>query len=103
MLNLFKSQHRSILGIDISSTSIKILELSKTGDQYCVEGYGRAVLPNNAMEANVIKDINSVATSIRKLLTTPGLTSKSAACAVPESSAISKVIQINSGLSEQEF
>jgi type IV pilus assembly protein PilM len=103
VLNLFKSQHRSILGIDISSTSVKILELSKTGDQYCVEGYGRAVLPNNAMESNVIKDIDTAAACIRKVLTATGLTCKNVACAVPESSAISKVIQINAGLTAQEI
>lgn len=103
MRNLFKSQHRSILGIDISSTSVKILELSKTGEQYCVEGYGRAIMPENAMEGNVIKDIDAVARSIKNILTAEGLTCKQAACAVPESSAISKIIQINDGLSMQEM
>ena len=103
MRNLFKSQHSSILGIDISSTSVKILELSKTGEQYCVEGYGRAIMPENAMEGNVIKDIDAVANSIKNILTAEGLTCKQAACAVPESSAISKIIQINDGLSMQEM
>ena len=103
MLNLFKSQHRSILGIDISSTSVKILEVSKSGDQYCVEGYGRAVLPANAMEGNVIKDIDAVANTIKKLLGTANLACRQAACAVPESSAISKIIQINDGLNAQEM
>ena len=95
MLNLFKSQHRSILGIDISSTSVKILEVSKSGDQYCVEGYGRVALPINAVEGNVIKDVDAVADSIKKLLISANLTCKQAACAVPESSAISKVIQMS--------
>ncbi len=103
MLKLFKSQHRSVLGIDISSTSVKIVELSRAGDQYCVEGYGRAVLPENAMEGNVIKDMDAVATSIKKLLLTANLTCRNAALAVPESSAISKIIQVNDGLSEQEI
>ena len=58
MLKLFKSKHNSILGIDISSTSVKILEVSTNGDQYRVEGYGSASLPENAMEGNTIKDIH---------------------------------------------
>lgn len=103
MLNLFKSQHRSILGIDISSTSVKILELSKNGEQYCIEGYGRATLPEKAMEGNTIKDVDAVAGCIKKLLISANFNCKLAACAVPESSAISKIIQINDGLTEQEI
>ncbi len=103
MLNLFKSKHRSILGIDISSTSVKILEVSADNNEYRVEGYGAAVLPENAMEGNAIKDIDAVATSIKKLVSTARFSCKHVACAVPDSSAISKVIQINSGLSEQEI
>ena len=103
MLNLFKSQHRSILGIDISPTSVKILEISKTGDQYCVEGYARAMLPESAMEGDVIKDADAVANTIKNLVFTAELTCKQVACAVPESTAISKIIQINDGLSDQEI
>lgn len=103
MLNLFKSKHRSILGIDISSTSVKILELSLKGDDYCIENYGSAVLPEHAMEGNVIKDIDAVANTIKKLINTSHFSCKQVACAVPDSCAISKIIQINSGLSEQEI
>ena len=103
MLKLFRSKHRSILGIDISSTSVKILEVSVSGDQYCVEGYGSAPLPENSMEGNTIKDVDAVANSIKKLLGTAQLSCRQAACAVPDSSAISKIIQINDGLSEQEI
>ena len=102
MLNFFKSQHCSILGIDVSPTAVKILELSKNGDQYSVEGYGRASLPDHAMESHVIKDIDLVADCIKKLLIDAGLSCRFAACAVPESSVISKIIQINEGLTEQE-
>lgn len=103
MLNLFKSKHRSILGIDISSTSVKILEISVNNVEYCVEGYGSAILPENAVEGNVIKDVDAVASSIKKLVSTSHFSSKQVACAVPDSSAISKIIQISSGLNEQEI
>ncbi len=103
MFNWFQSQHRSVLGVDITSTSVKILEISKTGGQYCVEGYGRAPLPEYATEGNVIKDINVVANTIKNLLLSANLTSKYAACVVPESATISKVIQINAALTLQEI
>lgn len=103
MLKLFKHRHSSILGIDISSTSVKALEISFDGDKYTVEGYGSIALPESVMEGSIIKDIDAVAMSIRKLLLTTHLTCKQAALAVPDSTAISKVIQISEGLKEEEI
>lgn len=103
MLNWFKSKHRSILGVDISSSSVKILELSLSGNQYRVEAYGRADMPENAMEGNAIKDVAGVAKSIKKVIEAAQFSSKSAALSVPDSSTISKVIQVNEGLNEQEI
>ncbi len=103
MLNLFKSQHRSVLGIDIGGTSVKILEISRVGEQYCVQGYYRALLPENTVEGNLIKNPEAVAGAIKKILTTENVSCKFAALAVPESLAISKMIQVNTGLSAQEI
>jgi type IV pilus assembly protein PilM len=55
------------------------------------------------MEGNVIKDIDAVAGCIKKIIASAHFNCKLAACAVPESSAISKIIQINDGLTEQEI
>ena len=103
MLELFKPKQHSILGIDISSSSVKILEISGSGDTLCVEGYGREVLPANALEENVIKDIEAVANCIKKLCYRARLSCKQVALAVPDSAVISKIVQINDGLSDQEM
>ena len=103
MLKLFKSKHRPILGIDISSTSVRILEISGSDDDYCVDAYAHEDLPESAMEGNRVKDAQVVADIIKKLLNTHVFSSKNAAIAVPDSLAISKVIQINDGLNEQEI
>ena len=46
-----------MLGIDISSTTVKLLELSRNGDTYRVESYSVAPLPP---EAVVEKNVNQV-------------------------------------------
>ena len=38
-----------VLGIDISSTTVKLLELSRNGDRYRVESYAVAPLPPEAV------------------------------------------------------
>jgi type IV pilus assembly protein PilM len=103
VLKLFKPKHRSILGIDISSSSVKILEISGSGDKLCVEGYGRQLLPVNALDGNVIKDVEAVANCIKKLISTSKLNCKQVALAVPDSAVISKIVQINDDLNESEM
>ena len=103
MLKLLKPRHRSILGIDITSSAVKILEISRSGDKLSVEGYGREALPSNALDGNVIKDIDAVASCIRILCEREHLICKQAALAVPDSLVITKIVQINDGLNEEEM
>ena len=101
MLKLLKPKHYSILGIDISSSAVKILQISGSNDHLCLEGYGYELLPSNALDGHVIKDVNAIAACIKRVLTKAQLTARKVALAVPDSAVISKVVQINDGLSEQ--
>ncbi|KTD50642.1 Tfp pilus assembly protein, ATPase PilM [Legionella quinlivanii] len=103
MLKLFKPRRQSLLGIDISSTSIKIIEISGSGQQHCVNGYASKLLPLNAVEGNTVKDIDAIAYSIKQMISSENLTSKNAVLAVPDSAVISKTIQINEGLNDSEM
>ena len=58
MLRIFSTARTAqVLGIDISSTTVKLLELSRNGDTYRVESYSVAPLPP---EAVVEKNVNKV-------------------------------------------
>lgn len=103
VLKLFKPKSRSILGIDISSAAVKALQISNSGDQFIVEAYGREPLPANALEGNVIKDTDAVANCIKRLCDKYSVTSKHVALAVPDSAVISKIVQINDGLNDEEM
>lgn len=103
MLKLFKSENRSILGIDISATSVRIIEISGRDENRCIEGYGTEILPANAVEGHTIKDIDAVAQTIRQLISKAGLNSKFATLAVPDSAVISKVLQVNDDLNEADI
>jgi type IV pilus assembly protein PilM len=103
VLKLFKPKHHSILGIDISSSAVKILGISGSKDDLCVEGYGYELLPSGALDNNIIKDVDAVASCIKNVITKAKLTSKKVALAVPDSAVISKVVQMNDGLTDQEM
>ena len=99
-----KSIQQPILGIDISTSSVKIIQLSSSGNENrCVEAYASLSLPDNAIDGAIIKDIDAVADTISKVVSIGGFSSKQAAVAVPDALAISKVIQITEGLSVSDI
>lgn len=92
-----------MLGVDISSTSIKLLELSRTNDGYRVEGYTVEPLPENAVVEKNINDVEAVGGVIAKAVTKARTKLKTAAVAVAGSSVITKTIEMNTGMTDDEM
>jgi len=92
-----------LLGIDISSTSVKLIELSRSGGRYKVEVYAVEPLPPNAVIEKNIAELEVVGQVITKLIAKSRTTLKQAAVAVSGSAVITKQIQMESGLSEDEL
>ncbi len=104
MLNeWFYKKKKSLLGIDISSAYVKIVEISHDGEHYHLHAYAREPLPEGAMEGNSIKEKAAVSETIKRALASSKFSSRRAAIAVPDSAVISKVIQLNEGLSDEEM
>ena len=103
MLKLFKSKRKAILGVDISPSCVRIIETGMDNQQRFVVDYGFEPLPADAVEGHVIKDIDTVAACIRRLISRGHFSSKCAAVAVRDSAVISKVIQISDGLADSEL
>ena len=77
-----KKRSGPLLGVDISSTTVKVLEISKSGDKYKVESYAVASLPPNAVVEKNIAELEGVAESIRKACDRSKTKLKTAAVAV---------------------
>lgn len=103
MFGLFGSKPKALLGIDISSSSVKLLEISKQGGRYRVESYAVEPLPQNAVVEKNISDVEAVGETIRKLVTKSRTGLKQAAVAVSGSAVITKTIQMNAGLNQFEM
>lgn len=97
MFAFLKKKRASVLGIDIGLSAINILEISNTTGQYCVEGYGSMPLPSNC------NDIDAIATNIKKIISSEGLSTRQAVLALPDSSVISKTIQISAHIPEEDI
>lgn len=92
-----------MLGLDISSTSVKLLELSKSGNDYRVENYGVEPLPENAVVEKNISDVDGVGEAIQRLLERCKTKVKLAAVAVAGSAVITKTIEMSADLNEDEM
>ena len=92
-----------MLGLDISSTSVKLVELSKSGGEYKVENYGIEPLPENAVVEKNISDVEGVGEAIQRLVERCKTKEKLAAVAVAGSAVITKTIEMTATLNEVEM
>lgn len=99
----FKKKSNPLVGIDISATAIKLLELSKSGDRYRVESYAVEPVPANSVVDKNITDMDAVGEAIGKAVKRSGTKLKTAAAAVAGSSVITKIITMPADLSEAEL
>ncbi len=100
---IFKKKATPILGIDISATAIKLIELSQKGRKFHVESYAVEPLPSNSVSDKVINDIEQVGEAISRAVKKSKTRTKDAAVSVSGSSVITKVISMPMGLSEDEM
>lgn len=102
--SLFRRQAAPLLGLDVSSSSVKLVELTQNAS-------GKLVLERCAIEplergwiadGNVEK-FDEVAEAVRRVVRKSGTKTKHAALALPPSAVITKKIILPGGLSEQEL
>ncbi len=104
MLGLIgKRKATQVLGLDISSTTVKLLELSYSGGRYRVESYAVSSLPQDAVIEKNVNDVDGVANAIRSVVAQSRTKLKTVAAAVAGSSVITKIIDMPEGLSEDDM
>ena len=102
--SLFRRQNAPLLGLDVSSSSVKLVELGR-------EASGKLVLERCAIEplergwitdGNVEK-FDEVAEAVRRVIRKSGTRTRNVALALPPSAVITKKIILPGGMSEQEL
>lgn len=100
ILGFLEKKTKPVIGLDISSTSVKLLELSRQGERYRVESYAVRALPPNAVSEKNIADVEVVADVIKKVVQQAKCKTQFAAVAVAGSAVITKLIEMPAGLSD---
>ena len=73
---LFQRRYRPLIGLDITTSSIKLIELTKSGDGYRVESYAAEPSPPNSINEKAIVDAQSVGDAVRRAVKRAGARSK---------------------------
>lgn len=99
---LFNRKKRvPMLGLDISSSSVKLLELSRDGHRHRVEGYARVALPPQAVVESNIAELEAVGAALAEAHRRSRCRLRTAAVAVAGSAVITRLVDMPAGLSDE--
>src|SRR5512146_2837171 len=93
---------KSVVGLDIGSSSIKAIELKRSKGEIMVSHVGLEPLASDIVVDSMIVDSGSVSSAIGKIFTTAGIKTKSVATSVSGHSVIVKKISV-SPMSDEEL
>ena len=102
MLRLYRKPNKGLIGVDISSTTVKILELSVKNGRYWVESYGLSPLLDGSVVEKSILNPEAVADALERAVNIANPQSHNVASAVPTSMVINKVIEMDADMSDEE-
>ena len=103
MIFSFNRKKLPLLGIDISSAAVKLLELGHTAKGYHVESFAVEPLPMEAVVDKNIVDLDIVGNAVKAVVKQSGTRLKHAAVAVAGSAVITKVITMSASLTPEEM
>ena len=97
LLSAFKN--KTFLGVDVGTSSIKVVQLTREGNKYKLDTYGEVHLfekgAQGKLEETSLKMLDDqVATLLRKIISEAGVKAKKVAMSVPVFSSFSTIIEM---------
>ena len=104
VLEVFKTKAPTLIGVDVASTSIKLVELSEAGKgTYRLERYTIEPLPKDTVQDGNIANLDQVSDALKRAWKRLGSRNRNIALALPASMVITKKIIVPSGQKEEEL
>ena len=99
---LFSSRNHPMAGLDLSSSSIKLVELAGSAEAgFRLDHYAIEPLPKGAISDGNIENIEAVAEAVKRVWRKSGVKTRNVAMALPSAAVITKKIVLPGGLSEE--
>lgn len=103
MRSWFRKRANSLIGVDIGSISVKLVELRRNAGRAQVEAFGAAPLPAGAVVEGHISDVEAVGEAIERVRREMRPRSRAAAAAVSGAATFEKVVEMDASLSDGEL
>ena len=102
--SLFSQARAPLVGIDISTSGVRLVELSQQPDKSLrLERYASEPFPRGSVVDGNIENIDVVADAVRRVWKKSGTRAKHVALGMPPASVITKKIILPAGLSEDQL
>ncbi len=102
--SLLGRKHPPMIGLDISSSSVKLVELSQTASgEFTVDRFASEPFEKGWIADGQIEKFDEVAEAVRKVVVKSGTRTKHVVMAMPQSAVITKKIMLPAGLREEEM
>lgn len=101
-MRLLTPKGRHLIGLDVSTTSVKLVELQKRQGGFSLKAYGVEHLEPGWVVDKAIVNVEEVGEAIARLVRRAGASTKDAATAVSGSAVITKVIDMDANLNDTE-
>ena len=104
VLDFFQTKSPSLIGVDIASTSLKLVELTETGKgTYRLERYAIEPLPKDTVTDGNIANLDQVSDALKRAWKRMGSRNRLVAMALPAAMVITKKIIVPAGQKEEEL
>jgi type IV pilus assembly protein PilM len=101
---LFKAKMPPLIGTDISSSAVKMVEIAEAGKgMYRVERYAIEPLPKDSVVEGNINNLDAVSDAVKRCHKRLGSGIKNLALALPNAAVISKRIMVPAGQREEDL
>ena len=101
---LLGRKHPAMIGLDISSSSVKLVELGQTpGGEFVLERFAHEPFEKGWITDGQIEKFDEVADAVKRVVNKSGTRTKQVVMAMPQSAVITKKIMLPAGLREEEL
>ena len=103
VLKLFGKKTGPVIGLDIGSTSVRLLQLSSHGSGYRIDHFAIEPLSEGVVVDKAVQDVEAISNAISKAVKASGTRAKSCAIAVSGSAVFTKTISLPANLAEADI
>ena len=103
VLKLFGKKTDPVIGLDIGSTGVRLLQLSSHGSGYRIDHFAIEPLGEGVVVDKAVQDVEAVSNAITKALKNSGTRAKSCAIAVSGSAVFTKTISLPADLADADI